>query len=82
MLDEENGWVAVVPWWATWPFEIMGVYGGHYIGYSTDWCQVLPYKRHIASILDLSEQEAMGLAETLRKVMVCYDNLFSCVVYP
>lgn len=26
VLDEVNGWVAVVPWWATWPFEIMGGY--------------------------------------------------------
>lgn len=23
-LDEAGGWMAVVPWWATWPFEVMG----------------------------------------------------------
>lgn len=23
-IDEEGGWIAVVPFWATWPFEIMG----------------------------------------------------------
>jgi UDPglucose--hexose-1-phosphate uridylyltransferase len=24
VLDEESGWVALVPFWAVWPFEIMG----------------------------------------------------------
>ena len=24
VLDEESGFVALVPFWATWPFEIMG----------------------------------------------------------
>lgn len=23
-MDEEGGWIAVVPFWATWPFEILG----------------------------------------------------------
>ncbi len=23
-IDEAGGWIAVVPFWATWPFEIMG----------------------------------------------------------
>jgi galactose-1-phosphate uridylyltransferase len=27
VLDEQGGFVAVVPFWATWPFEIMGEFG-------------------------------------------------------
>ncbi|WVQ78403.1 galactose-1-phosphate uridylyltransferase [Cryptococcus sp. DSM 104549] len=61
-IDEEGGWVAVVPFWAVWPFEIL----------------VLPYKRHIPSILQLTEPEVAGLARILKKVLVRYDNLFSC----
>ncbi|KNZ79373.1 Galactose-1-phosphate uridylyltransferase [Termitomyces sp. J132] len=55
-------WVALVPWWATWPFEIL----------------LLPYTRHIPSIAELSVEEQSSLAEILSKVTVRYDNLFSC----
>ncbi|WVQ71760.1 galactose-1-phosphate uridylyltransferase [Cryptococcus sp. DSM 104548] len=61
-IDVEGGWVAVVPFWAVWPFEIM----------------VLPYKRHIPSLLQLQENEVQGLARIFQKVLVRYDNLFSC----
>ncbi len=23
-IDEESGWLAVVPYWATWPYELLG----------------------------------------------------------
>ncbi|KAG6878763.1 hypothetical protein C0993_008062 [Termitomyces sp. T159_Od127] len=55
-------WLALVPWWATWPFEIM----------------LLPYKRHIPSIAELSPEEQSSLAQILSKVTIRYDNLFSC----
>ncbi|KIP03669.1 hypothetical protein PHLGIDRAFT_31700 [Phlebiopsis gigantea 11061_1 CR5-6] len=55
-------WVALVPWWATWPFEIL----------------LLPYKRHIPSLLDLSPEEKSSFAESLSNVTKRYDNLFSC----
>ncbi|KAF7311683.1 Galactose-1-phosphate uridylyltransferase [Mycena kentingensis (nom. inval.)] len=56
-------WVAVVPWWATWPFEIL----------------LLPFKRHIPAISDLSEEEKAAFAEILSQVTIRYDNLFSCM---
>jgi UDPglucose--hexose-1-phosphate uridylyltransferase len=63
VLDEESGFVALVPFWATWPFEIM----------------VLPYKRHITDLTAITEDEALGLARVLKKVLTRYDNLFTSV---
>ncbi|KIY70028.1 galactose-1-phosphate uridylyltransferase [Cylindrobasidium torrendii FP15055 ss-10] len=54
--------LAVVPWWATWPFEIL----------------LLPYKRHISSIDELSGDEKTAFADALSIVTKRYDNLFSC----
>ncbi|KLT46257.1 galactose-1-phosphate uridylyltransferase [Cutaneotrichosporon oleaginosum] len=59
-LDEEGGWVAVVPFWAVWPFETM----------------VLPYKRHIPSLAQMTPAEDEGLARVLKALLVRYDNLF------
>jgi galactose-1-phosphate uridylyltransferase len=25
-VDEESGWIAVVPFWATWPYELLGTF--------------------------------------------------------
>lgn len=55
-----NHFVALVPYWALWPFEVM----------------VLPYKRQIASVIDLTEEESVDLAETLRRVTCRLDNIF------
>ncbi|KAK2467110.1 hypothetical protein APHAL10511_001368 [Amanita phalloides] len=55
-------WIAVVPWWATWPYEIL----------------LLPYKRHIDSLLHLTSAEKQACAEILSNITVRYDNLFSC----
>ncbi|KAF8228670.1 galactose-1-phosphate uridylyltransferase [Tricholoma matsutake] len=57
-----DDWVALVPWWATWPFEIL----------------VLPHQRHIPSISTLSAPEKLALAEILAKITKKYDNLFTC----
>ncbi|KAG6910894.1 hypothetical protein DXG01_006577 [Tephrocybe rancida] len=59
---KNDHWVALVPWWATWPFEIL----------------VLPHKRHVPSLADLSAEERLSLAEILSKMTTRYDNLFSC----
>lgn len=59
-IDEESGWVAVVPFWAVWPFETM----------------VLPYKRHIPSLAQMTPEEDEGLARVLKQLLVRYDNLF------
>ncbi|OWZ67244.1 galactose-1-phosphate uridylyltransferase [Cryptococcus neoformans Bt63] len=61
-IDEESGWVAVVPFWAVWPFETL----------------LLPYKRHIPSLIQLNDNEVIGLARILQRLLVRYDNLFSC----
>ncbi|KAF9456501.1 galactose-1-phosphate uridylyltransferase [Collybia nuda] len=55
-------WVALVPWWATWPFEVL----------------LLPYHRHIPAISDLTAEEKITFAEALSKVTIKYDNIFSC----
>ncbi|THG99045.1 hypothetical protein EW026_g3240 [Hermanssonia centrifuga] len=55
-------WVALVPWWAIWPFEIL----------------LLPYKRHVPSISHLTANEKDSFAQILSNVTKRYDNLFSC----
>ena len=53
-------WSVVVPFWATWPFELL----------------VLPRRRRIARLPDLSEAERDALAELLKPALVKLDNLF------
>ncbi|KIJ69638.1 hypothetical protein HYDPIDRAFT_81001 [Hydnomerulius pinastri MD-312] len=54
--------VALVPWWAYWPFEVM----------------VLPHARHIPSLAHFTTEETRAFAQILRAVTIRYDNLFSC----
>jgi UDPglucose--hexose-1-phosphate uridylyltransferase len=58
VLENEN-FVALVPYWAVWPFETM----------------IVP-KRHITSILALSQQEVSDYASILKTLTTRYDNLF------
>lgn len=37
---------------------------------------VLPYKRHIPSILQMTDEETKDLATILKRILVRYDNLF------
>ncbi|KAH8110056.1 galactose-1-phosphate uridylyltransferase, partial [Phellopilus nigrolimitatus] len=62
VVAKNDDWVALVPWWATWPFEVL----------------LLPYRRHIASLLELSSDEKSNLAQILSEVTIRFDNLFSC----
>jgi len=62
IVSRNEHWVALVPWWAAWPFEIL----------------LTPYHRHISSILELSEQEKLSFASILSRVTKRYDNLFKC----
>ncbi|TDL25077.1 galactose-1-phosphate uridylyltransferase [Rickenella mellea] len=55
-------WIALVPWWAVWPYEIL----------------MLPYKRHIPSLSELTAEEVTSFAELLSNITIRYDNLFSC----
>lgn len=56
--SNEN-FVALVPFWATWPFETL----------------ILP-RRHVASLLDMTDVEKAGLADIVSQVTIRYDNLF------
>ncbi|WVQ99780.1 galactose-1-phosphate uridylyltransferase [Kwoniella sp. CBS 9459] len=58
----ESGWLAVVPFWASWPFEVL----------------IIPSKRHIPSLLQMTSEERLGLASIMKDVLGRYDNLFSC----
>jgi len=56
---ENEHWIAVVPYWATWPFETL----------------LLP-KRHVLRLPDVTAGERRALAEILKALCTCYDNLF------
>ncbi|KAG8717588.1 galactose-1-phosphate uridyl transferase [Ceratobasidium sp. 395] len=60
VVAKNASWVALVPFWAVWPFEIL----------------LLPHARHIPSLLDLTPTEHRELAEMLSTISVKYDNLF------
>jgi len=55
-------WIAVVPFWAYWPYETM----------------ILPKKRLILRMTNLTEAEKMSLAEIMKNLTIRYDNLFEC----
>jgi UDPglucose--hexose-1-phosphate uridylyltransferase len=53
-------WVALVPYWATWPFELM----------------LLPHARHVARLPDLTDDERDALADVAKRAFTRLDNLF------
>ena len=56
-------WLAVVPFWAAWPYEIL----------------LLPRAPHIvASFKDLAIDARFDLAIALKNIVTRYDNLFRC----
>ncbi|SDT86969.1 UTP-hexose-1-phosphate uridylyltransferase /UDP-glucose-hexose-1-phosphate uridylyltransferase [Verrucomicrobium sp. GAS474] len=57
---ENQDWVVVVPYWAVWPFETL----------------LLPRRRVIARLPDLTEGERHHLASILKRLTTKYDNLF------
>jgi UDPglucose--hexose-1-phosphate uridylyltransferase len=59
---EGEHWMAVVPFWALWPFETM----------------ILPKSDHIARITDLTPSLISDLSSVMRRLLVRYDNLFNC----
>lgn len=52
--------VALVPYWAAWPFEVV----------------VVPFRRHVPSLAHLDDDEKSDLARTLTSVARRYDNLW------
>ena len=60
IIASNEDWLAVVPYWATWPYEGM----------------ILPAKRHIQRITDLSAAEQANLSNILKRTLTKFDNLF------
>ena len=56
---QNEHFVALVPFWATWPFET-----------------ILLSRRHVGSLLELTQAERDGLAEIIQRLTTKYDNLF------
>jgi UDPglucose--hexose-1-phosphate uridylyltransferase len=56
---ENDHFVALIPFWATWPFETM-----------------ILSKRPVQSILQLTDEEKLAMADVYKKLTVMYDNLF------
>jgi UDPglucose--hexose-1-phosphate uridylyltransferase len=59
---EGERWFAVVPYWALWPYETL----------------LLPKTEHVTRLTSLPEAHLADLAETMRRLLVRYDNLFEC----
>ena len=59
---EGEHWFAVVPFWALWPFETL----------------LLPKREQVVRLPSLPENHKHDLAETMRRLLVRYDNLFQC----
>ncbi|CAL8384498.1 galactose-1-phosphate uridylyltransferase [Gadus morhua] len=57
---QSSDWLAVVPYWATWPYQTM----------------LLPRRRHILRLTDLTPEERRDLADVMRRLLTKYDNLF------
>lgn len=60
LIESNDHWLAVVPYWATWPFEVM----------------IVPHARHIARLTDVSGPERDALADICKKTFSRLDNLF------
>lgn len=61
VVEEGRHWVALVPYWAKYPYELL----------------VLP-KRHITKLDNLTQDEVIDLAVTMKKYLIRFDNKFEC----
>lgn len=87
---QNEDWLAVVPFWAVWPFETMGQWFRSALTEMHSqterfelWfvCVVLPAKRRISSLAELTPGEVKSLAEVTKALLVKYDNLFRFVFF-
>lgn len=60
IIIENEHWIVIVPYWAMWPFETL----------------LLPKKRHILRLPELTDSERDSLADILKRHLTRYDNLF------
>ncbi|KAL4712088.1 hypothetical protein ACJJTC_008671 [Scirpophaga incertulas] len=59
---ENDDWVALVPYWAMWPYESM----------------LLPKHGRPQRLTDLTEEQRTALANIMKQLNTAYDNLFNC----
>ncbi|KPJ14019.1 putative galactose-1-phosphate uridylyltransferase [Papilio machaon] len=59
---QNSEWIALVPYWAAWPYETM----------------VLPLKNSPQRMTDLNTEQKRGLADIMKQLTTKYDNLFQC----
>jgi len=60
IIFENASFSALVPFWASWPFEVM----------------ILP-KNHLTSIDEMNLSQKKDMADTIQRIGIRYDNLFS-----
>lgn len=60
VVARKEHWLALVPFWATWPFELL----------------ILPSSRRVASLPELTDEERDDLASLCGEVFTRLDNLF------
>ncbi len=60
ILYQNDDFVALIPFWAVWPFEAI----------------IVPKRRHIKNISELTDEERTNLAAAYKGLTVLYDNLF------
>lgn len=58
VIIKSEHFVALTPFWALWPFEVI----------------ICPHKRRIPHLLDLSAEEKADMASVLRRMTCRYDN--------
>jgi UDPglucose--hexose-1-phosphate uridylyltransferase len=62
VLEENADFVALVPYWALWPFEVL----------------ITPHRRQISSLAEMTAEEKINLADVVGKVTCRLDNVFEC----
>jgi UDPglucose--hexose-1-phosphate uridylyltransferase len=62
VFEQNEDFVALVPYWALWPFEVL----------------IVPHQRQIPSLVEMSAREKTNLAEMIGKVTCRLDNIFEC----
>lgn len=60
VVEHNEDWLVVVPWWAMWPFETL----------------LVPVRRHVVRLTELTDDERTTLADILKRLLQRYDGLF------
>lgn len=60
VVDSNDHWLVVVPYWATWPFEVL----------------LLPHARQVTTLPELDDGERDALADLCKRTFTRLDNLF------